>query len=282
MPRTAAFPALPLLALCLALLPGRALAWGKPAHRLVAGLAEARLRPAARAEALRLLASEGHAHLAEVSGWADEVREAGGARARDTRRWHFVNFGGPGCGYAPARDCPDGGCIVAAINGQADILADRRRADAERTQALKFLVHLVADVHQPLHATSKQLRGGLGVQLQVEGKGTNLHMLWDLKLLDRALDATSLDEAGYLRRLQAQPASPADATRHSDRPAAEWAQQSCRLIDDEALVPARREVSDADLDARRALLDAQLRLAGARLADMLNLALDPARPAAAR
>lgn len=284
---TAAFPALPrsrlvLLALALALSPAVALAWGKPAHRLAAGLAEAQLRPAARAEALRLLAPEGAASLAEVSAWADEVREAGGAQARDTRRWHFVNFDAAGCEYLPARDCPDGDCIVAAIDRQFLRLADRRLPDAERAEALKFLVHLAADVHQPLHATPKALRGGLDVQLQLHGKGTNLHMLWDLKLLDRALDATSVDESGYLHRLQSQAVPPADLSRDSPPQPAEWAQESCRLIEAEALVPGRHALADAELDARRARVDAQLRLAGARLAGMLNLALDPAPPAAAR
>src|SRR4249919_2328230 len=100
-------PGLCLLALLL-VLPAAALAWGRPAHRLVAGMAEARLRPTARAEALRLLGTEGATSLAEVSDWADEVREGGGQASRSTRRWHFVNFGAGGCEYAPARDCPDG------------------------------------------------------------------------------------------------------------------------------------------------------------------------------
>jgi hypothetical protein len=271
-----------LLAALLIALPGLAQAWGKPAHRLVAGLAEAQLRPSARAEATRLLATEGAAHLAEVSGWADEVRKAGGERARDTRRWHFVNFDRDSCEYAPARDCPDGDCIVAAINRQFLRLADRQLPDAERAEALKFLVHLVADVHQPLHATPRSLRGGLDFQVEWRGKGRNLHLLWDLSVLDRALEASSLDEAGYLRYLQAQPALPADPTRRSDRRAADWAQESCRVIAGDAITPRRHAISDAWLDARRARMDRQLRVAGARLADMLNFALDPARTATTR
>jgi hypothetical protein len=216
-----------------------------------------------------------------VPEWADELRAAGGAQARDTRRWHFVNFGGPGCEYAPARDCPDGDCVVAAINHQAARLADRRLPASERAEALKWLVHLVADVHQPFHATPRALRGGLDFQVQWRGRGRNLHLFWDLSMLDRALEASALDEAGYLRGLQAQPPLPADPTRDSDRRAIDWAQASCRLIADESLQPPRHAIGDDYPDAHRALLDAQLRLAGARLADMLNFALDPA-PAAAR
>jgi hypothetical protein len=237
--------------------------------------------PGARAEMTRLLAPEGAAHPAEVASWADDLRTAGGAQARDTRRWHFVNFGGPDCEYAPARDCPGGDCVIAAINRQAARLADRRLPAAERAEALKWLVHLVADVHQPFHATPRALRGGLDFQLQWRGRGRNLHLFWDLSMLDRALEASALDEAGYLRGLQAQPPLPADPTRDSDRRAIDWAQASCRLIADESLQPPRHAIGDDYPDAHRALLDAQLRLAGARLADMLNFALDPA-PAAAR
>ena len=279
---TALLPACLLaLAVLLAGAPAPARAWGKPAHRLVAGVAEARLRPGARAEVARLLALDGATHLAEVSAWADEVRAAGGAQSRDTRRWHFVNFGGPGCEYAPARDCPDGDCIVAAINRQYLRLADRRLPEAERAEALKWLVHLVGDVHQPLHATPRALRGGLDFQVEWRGKGRNLHLFWDLSVLDRALEASALDEAGYLRQLQAQPPLPADRTQASDRAAADWAQESCRLIAAESLQPPRHALGDDYPDAHRARLDAQLRRAGARLAGMLNSALDPA-PATAR
>jgi hypothetical protein len=266
----------------LCVLPGAALAWGKPAHRLVAGLAEAQLRPAARAEAARQQAPEGAAHLAEVSGWADDVRQAGGPQARDTRRWHFVNFDLPGCDYAPARDCPEGDCVVAAINRQRARLADRRLSDAERAEALKYLVHLVADVHQPLHATPRALRGGLDFQVGWHGKGRNLHSVWDALLLDRAMQVSALDEPGYLQLLQSQPPLPPDPTRGSDRPATDWAQESCRVIEADAIQPPTHVIGDDYLDAHRARMDRQLRVAGARLAGVLNFALDPARSSATR
>jgi hypothetical protein len=279
-PRLAAPPTLPaavlvLASALLAAVPTPAHAWGKPAHRMVSNLAEAGLRPGARAEAARLLASEGAVHLADVASWADELRKAGGEQARDTRRWHFVNFTGPGCDYQPVRDCPDGDCVVAALDRQLALLADRGRSDAERAEALKWLVHLAGDLHQPLHATPRALRGGLDFQLQWRGKGSNLHSTWDTLVLDRALEATGLDEAGYLRRLEARPLPPPAATRHTDGSALDWAQESCRLIADEALVPPRHAIGDDYLDAQRPRLDQQLRLAGARLAGMLNFALEP-------
>jgi hypothetical protein len=263
----------------------QALGWGDRAHRIVARLAQAQLRPAAAAEATRLLAGESDPSLPGISNWADTVREDGGKAGRRTRRWHYGDFlgasspdGRPGCDYQPARDCPDGDCVVAAIDREFVVLSDRRRPNAERTEALKYLVHLVADVHQPLHSSPVADKGGLDFQVNWQGKGDNLHLLWDFGLLDRALERDGLDEAGYVRTLQALPALPSDPTRDSDRRVAEWAEESCRVVRDGALYPATHVLGDEYLDAHRAQMEERLRLAGSRLADLLNRALDPGTP----
>jgi hypothetical protein len=252
-------------------------AWGPAGHRLVAGLAQARLHPAAAAEVARLLAAEPVPTLAGVANWADELREGGGQQGSDTRRWHYVNFGAGGCEYVPPRDCPDGNCAVAAINRQLLRLADSRRSDDERREALKFLVHLVGDVHQPMHASPVADKGGNDFQLAVHGQGSNLHKVWDGLILERAMQVQGLDEAGYGRWLQSRPPLPPDPTRRSDRPAVDWAQESCRVVRDGRLYPDSHVLGDDYLDAHRGQAEARLRLAGARLADMLNFALDPPR-----
>ena len=271
-------PCLALLAFAAALAPPPAAAWGRPAHRLVAALAQAHLRPGARAEVDRLLAGEPQPNLPGVSAWADELRQDGSEAGRRSKRWHYVDFGGPDCEYVPARDCANGDCVVAAINREFEHLADRRLADAERAQALKFLVHFVADVHQPLHASPVPDMGGLQFQANWKGEGDNLHKVWDVRLLRGAMASAQLDEAGYVRRLQALAPLPADPTRGSDRPAVEWAQESCRVVRDGALYPTSHVLGDDYLHAHQAQMDQQLRRAGARLADMLNLALDPRGP----
>lgn len=268
------------LLLAAACLPAPARAWGRPAHRLVAALAEAQLRPGARAEVGRLLAAEGTTHLADVANWADDVRDSGGAAGRSSRRWHFIDFGAGGCEYVPARDCPDGNCVVAAIDRQFLRLADRRRPDAERREALKYLVHLVADVHQPLHASPVADRGGNDYQVAWHGLGRNLHGVWDGLIVDRAMREDG-DEAGYLRALRQRAPLPPDPTRRSRRPAVDWALESCRLVRDGRLYPASHRIGDDYLDAHRAQAERRLRLAGARLAGLLDAALDP-RPAARR
>ena len=254
-----------------------ALAWGNPAHRVAAELAQAQLRPGARAEVDRLLAGEAEPTLAGVSGWADEVREDGGQAGRRTRRWHYVDFHA-GCDYEPARDCPDGDCLVSAIDREVLALSDRARPDAERELALKYLVHLVADAQQPLHSSPNDDKGGLEYQLKLKGKGDNLHIVWDVRILERVLAESGLDEAAYARSLLARAPLPADPTLGSAHRATEWAQESCRIVRDGGLYPPRRELGDYYLDLERPRMEERLRLAGARLADVLNAALDPGKP----
>jgi hypothetical protein len=279
----------PFLASCFALVAAfsvpQARAWGDRAHRVVADLAQAQLRPAAAAEVSRLLAGEAVPSLPGISNWADTVREDGGKAGRRTRRWHYGDFHGadsrdgrPGCDYQPARDCPDGDCVVAAIDREFLALSDRRRPDAERAEALKYLVHLVADVHQPLHSSPVPDKGGLDFQVTWQGKGDNLHLLWDYGLIDREMEREGVDEDGYVRALQARPALAPDPTRHSDRPVVDWADESCRVVRDGAVYPASHVLGDEYLDAHRAQMEERLRLAGSRLADMLNFALDPRTP----
>jgi hypothetical protein len=265
-----------LIALLL-LLPGAhaARAWGEPGHRVVAEVAQARLAPASRAEVSRLLALDGATRLAEVANWADALRKAGGARGAETERWHFVNFAS-GCRYAPARDCPDGRCVIAALNRQAGVLGDRDRPDAERLEALKWVVHLVGDAHQPMHATGRDL-GGNRFQVQLDGKGSNLHSVWDRALPAHLLRRTGTDEAGFAQSLLAAPPLPPDPTLRSDRRTADWAEGSCRLVDSAALFPDSHVLDARYLDAHAGLATVRLRRAGERLAAMLDAALDTAR-----
>ena len=111
-------------------------------------------------------------------------------------------------------------------------------------------------------------KGGLDFQLTWQGKGDNLHLLWDYGLIDREMQREGVDEAGYVHALQARPPLPADPTRRSDRPAVEWAEESCRIVRDGALYPSTHVLGDEYLDAHRAQMEQRLRLAGSRLADM--------------
>ena len=264
-----------LLSLLVAAAP--ALAWGPSGHEIVGNLAQTQLRPAARTEVARLLAGEAAPTLAGVSKWADDVRDAG-LGDRRTAKWHFVNFKGGDCTYVPPRDCPDGNCVIAAINRNFLALADRKRPDDERRDALKFLVHLIADVHQPLHASANDDRGGNDFQVAYHGQGRNLHSVWDGLLINR----TGMPAAEYAQWLDRQSPLPPDPTRRSDRPAVDWALESCRLVREPGFYPSSHVIDDQYLDGHRALVEQRLRRAGSRLADMINYALDPRATSASR
>lgn len=135
-------------------------------------LAEAQLSPAARKEVDRLLAQEPGATLASISTWADEHRNPA------TAAWHYVNFPRGDCNYQPERDCPDGKCVVAAIDRQLEVL--RTPGDDEkRLTALKYVAHFSGDMHQPLHAWFGDNCRGNSYQLQAFMRGSNLHEVWD-------------------------------------------------------------------------------------------------------
>ena len=244
--------------------PLPAIAFGPAGHRLVAELAEAQLKPDARAEATRLLALEPGATLMSIASWADETRSLG------TAAWHYVNFprdvreprqaGDGGCRYDAARLCIEGNCVVGALATQLALLASNA-PDAERLVALKYVVHLVADVHQPLHAGYLDDRGGNSVQLQAFDRGTNLHAVWDSGLINAwpgGIDA--------LRQAVQADSTPAPVAQGPGG----WAEESCKVVVTSGFYPDSRTL-DASYAARwNAVLVQRLKAASTRLAAVLN------------
>ncbi len=258
------------------LLPAQAIAWSAKGHRIVGELAQERLTPAARAEVDRLLLGEPVPGLAGIATWADDLRDSDDPRAKVSSTWHYMNFPRGDCSYVPARDCPGGNCVIAAINRQFLVLGDRQRPDAERRDALKFLVHFVGDVHQPMHAGWADDRGGNDFQVNYQGKGYNLHSTWDSLIIN----SRGLEPAAIVPLLNKQPALPYDPTRRSDRPAVDWALESCRIVTAPDTYPAKRVIDNDYLLAHRPIVDLRLRQAGLRLADMINFALRTPAPGA--
>lgn len=265
---------MPLLASLLMLAPAPALAWSAQGHRLVADIADQRLTPQARQQVQALLAGEPDPTLAGVAAWADELRREDPILGKRSARWHFVNLGESSCHYVPGRDCPDGNCVIEALKTQTALLADHRQPLAARRQALKFVVHLVGDIHQPMHAGYARDRGGNDYQVQFDGRGSNLHAVWDSGLLR----SRHLGDAQYLQRLLALPAPKPAPTTTLPPPAEQWAEASCRIATAAGTYPRGHVLQAADyLDRERPIAEAQLRLAGERLGAVLNAALDAQR-----
>ena len=234
----------------------QALAWGEQGHTVVASIAWQGLQPKARQEVARLLALEPGQTLESISTWADEHRSAA------TGVWHYVNFPRGTCSYEPLRDCPDGKCVVAAIARQQAVYASHA-SDGQRLKALKYLVHLVADVHQPLHAGYADDRGGNQFQLRAFMRVRNLHALWDSGLLRQM----ALGDAALVAVLQ----RPNPGGDGHELNVVHMAQESCRLVASAGFYP-QDGLSDAYVQRFTPVVQQRLALAGARLAAMLNAA----------
>lgn len=252
---------------CFLLVPN-AWAWGPEGHRIVAELAQRHLSPAAEAQVERLLAPEHTKRLADIATWADDIQDDPSQQAlwKATRALHYINFRDRQCDYQPPRDCPDGRCVVGGLEHYVAVLGDHSQSDAARRQALKFVVHFVGDVHQPLHAGYRDDKGGNTYQVQFQGKGSNLHRVWDSGML-RTRGLAWLD---YARQLDAR--GPAPLPPASDSPYAAWAEESCRLSRD--IYPDGHTISPAYVAAELPLAERRLRQAGRRLAEVLNRTLD--------
>jgi len=229
-------------------------AWGGQGHQALAELAWQRLTPKARAAVSQLLALEPGQTLGSIASWADTIRDP------LTAPWHYVNFPRGDCHYKAERDCPDGHCVVRAIEQQEAILA-APGPEEERLRALKFVVHFVGDIHQPLHAGYRDDRGGNKFQLRAFMRGSNLHAVWDSGLL-RQLD---LDNQALVALLQKVPLPGADARA----PMARAAEESCRLVGQAGFYPAER-VDQAYLAQFSPVVLERLALAARRLAWMLS------------
>lgn len=253
-----------LLLMLACLLPvAPAQAWGPLGHRTIAGMAQQRLSEPARREVRALLQADDESTLVDIATWADDLRDIDPARFRATGNLHYVNFRGADCNYVPQRDCRKGECVVAAIQRYSSILADRSRPRAERADALRFVAHLVADVHQPLHAGSRPDKGGSSVQLRYGREQRNLHSVWDALILNSA----DLRWPAYAARL-----APGVDAVESGGDAADWAVESCRLARDGDVYPSGDRIGDAWLAGRRPLAERRLQQAAGRLAALLERA----------
>lgn len=246
-----------------------AAAWGRLGHRLVAALAWDELTPATRVAVAELLVGESDPTLPGIAVWADDLRANDPDLGRRSSKWHYVNIAEHDCDYDAAIACRGGDCVVEAIRDQTAILADRSRPRAERAQALKFVVHFVGDVHQPMHAGYAHDKGGNDFQVNLDGRGSNLHSLWDSGLLN----SRGLDEAAYLQRLRAMPLAVPRDSSPLPPDAAAWAEASCRVVRQPGLYPASAKISADYVQAWRPVAEAQLRRGGSQLAAVLNAAL---------
>ena len=277
--------ALVLFALLLAVPSTRVKAWGPSGHRIVAMVATKHLSEPARRKVEAILGEE---TLADVANWADDVRE----ERPNTAQWHFVNLPhNNNAVFSRSRDCraaDDGGpgCVVTAIEKFVAVLRDSNASAEDRAEALKFIVHFVGDLHQPLHVSFADDRGGNNIKVKFFGRESRLHRVWDSGIIGRAgltdidfadeleseLEEWNASEFGVTGTTQAQKVARIQAGTLDD-----WTKQSFRLAVTNAYDSVPRNGS-ARLGQRYyednwQVVDIQLIRAGLRLARILDEAL---------
>jgi hypothetical protein len=165
-------------AAAMSIAPAPALAWGKTGHRVVAAIADTQLSGLARAHIREILG--GAESLDEAANSPDEMRSAPGDFWQKTATpWHYVTLNGIIYDHAP----PEGDALDALLRFRAT-LKDPNASLADKQLALRFIVHLVADLHQPLHVGKCCDKGGNEVKVAWFGKPTNLHAVWDSAIVD--------------------------------------------------------------------------------------------------
>ncbi|HEV2520909.1 MAG TPA: S1/P1 nuclease [Candidatus Acidoferrales bacterium] len=238
-----------LLLIAIVSLPAHARAWGCEGHQVVALLAEKHLTPHALSMAKKILAEgpidpnlsryckEGRIDaMSDASTWPDDYR----TQHPETAPWHYIDIPLGTARREVEKFCdPKESCVTRAITDQLAVL---RSADADpekRADALRFLIHFVGDIHQPLHGASNNDLGGNCVPVvyfdeapklrnpQSEIYSPNLHAVWDVNILERATKGKTVEQVAneldqsFRKKIAAWQKSPVDVDS--------WAWESYQL-----------------------------------------------------
>jgi hypothetical protein len=164
-----------ILLLFLTSLPAsNAFGWGDEGHDVVVRLAFRLMKPTERKAAYDLLGTH---DTYQIGNWADDIKKKNG-----TANWHYVDIPDRDEHYNADRDCPNGDCIVAKLAMVQSTIRNHSASRKARKEALLYWFHLVADLYQPFHCYGDK-EGGNGITVYFKGEETNLHALWDTKII---------------------------------------------------------------------------------------------------
>jgi hypothetical protein len=272
---------------------GPAFAWGDLGHQVTALIAYQHLNVKAKSALDALLASDTDSltppDFASRTTWADRYRTT----HRETAPWHFADieidsgdlaaacFGFPPLAAGQlASQGPSQDCVINKIDEFTVELSNPQTPAAERLLALKFLIHFIGDMHQPLHSSDHNDKGGNCVGLSPpspDGQETNLHAYWDIG----TVNVLGTDAAAVAKKLDAD-ISEAQVTEWSAGSTRSWAMEAFALAKRDVYqlnklptcaAPGNVALSDSYIKAAQADANLQLRRAGIRMALLLNQAL---------
>jgi len=296
---------------------GNAFGWGCEGHQMVALIAVSHLTPEARAAVYQLLKENpidpslsrfcqpvAADPAADAATWADDSK-----RGEKTGTWHYLDVP-RGVEHAdlmkycaPIGDSVDGkdrpGCLLTGLEYEFNILKDHNRSSAERATALRYVIHFIGDLHQPLHTTTNDDQGGNCTSLTLfeDPKRANLHGAWDYGIIAHYLKENHQTPQQLAAQLDQRYQSKGQKWLHDRIDFGAWIWEGHHLAEKvtyDKLRPklpfapaengpgcaAEREKTTAlkiDIDAKYAttampVIEQQLAKAGYRLADVLNSA----------
>jgi len=227
--------------------------WGKTGHRVIGQIAQDNLTPKAQKEISDLLYGE---TLATVSTWADEIRSD--SSYDSYKVWHYVNM--PlDKKYEEVEHTQDN--VVIGIQKCIAVLKDNSASKEEKIFHLRFLVHLVGDIQQPLHVGRAEDYGGNKIYVEFFKDGTNIHRVWDTDMIENFnMSYTEISE--YLQSYKKQDFAQGDAIC--------WANESQQIVKKVYEIEVGEQLSYSYIYSNFYIVKDRLYRAGIRLANLLN------------
>jgi len=224
------------------------------AHIAVCDLAWQRVQPQTREWIKQTLIDSPFKRFDSACPWPDQARDQ--KQFKDTGPWHYINVPSS-AKRIKASDCPASGCILSALKDTEEQLLNK---DSD-WQALLFFSHFIADLHQPLHVSYADDRGGNQAKIKYMGEWTNLHRIWDGQLLGM------YSISGLLDDWQKSPL-PASVAQGSYK---DWATESLTLTREIYAAYRQNPQPGEEYQQKFApLLEQRLQVAGTRLAAQLD------------
>jgi S1/P1 Nuclease len=239
--------------------PNSANAWGKKGHRIVGEIAQKHLNSRSQAQLEKILGSES---LADGANWPDFMRSDSNLLWSKTYLyWHYVTI--PEQTPVRLRPIPPEGDALTALNCLSAVIVDAQSTNFQKKAAVRFITHIIGDVHQPLHAGNGKDRGGTDVEVNFFSQPTNLHVVWDSLLIDNT-EMSSSEMVSYLLK----GISSYDRITWGKARPEVWIEESVAFRS--GIYPKTKNISFDYIYSNSHIIEKRLKQAGVRLASFFN------------
>jgi hypothetical protein len=238
--------------------------WGQLGHKTIAVIAERHLNVKAKQSLQKLLPN---VSLSDIANWADEVRRS--SEYRSTGPWHYINLpvGLQKNEFVKLVTSMSEPNVYRALIDEEQKLSSTSASRDEKIEALKFIVHFTGDVHQPMHVSRAEDQGGNKIQVNYDNKGTNLHALWDSRLIEHE----GLSEQELANNIDK--ATTQQIAQWQRDPLIDWMWESYQIsstLYNEVDAMPKKIITDQYYQSHLPIIEQRLEKAGIRLAGVLN------------